>query len=197
MGSLWEISRRRFLKLAGIIGAAARSVRAEGHPPAPILAGEPKPRAELVTIAAQRYQSLDPHQVATLEAIAEQIIPADQDPGAKEAGSVRYIDRVLAAEQADRKPIYAAGLEGLDQTCQLLYDRDFVRLSSDEQTAVLAAVEKGEAPGEIWKTVSSPQFFELVWIHVLEGYYGPPEHGGNKDYASWKMVGFPEHSGTM
>jgi len=36
-----------------------------------------------------------------------------------------------------------------------------------------------------------------TWNRVLEGFYGPPEHGGNKDYASWKMVGSPEHSGTM
>src|SRR5207247_1201849 len=83
-----------------------------------------------------------------LEAVAEQIIPADQDPGAKQAGSVRYIDRVLAAEQRDRRPMYAAGLQGIDQTSRLLYSRDFVKVSFDEQTAVLEALEKGEAPGE-------------------------------------------------
>jgi hypothetical protein len=36
----------------------------------------------------------------------------------------------------------------------------------------------------------------MLWGHVLEGFYGPPEEGGNKNYASWKMLGFPEHSGT-
>ena len=187
MRRIWEISRRRFLKFAGImrLSPAGQVVRAAAAAP------------PLVPIAAPGFQSLDAHQVETLEAVAEQIIPADQDPGAKQAGSVRYIDRVLAAEQRDRRPMYAAGLQGIDQTSRLLYSRDFVKLSFDEQTAVLEALEKGEAPGEIWTTASSRQFFELVWNHVLEGFYGPPEHGGNKDYVSWKMVGFPEHSGTM
>jgi len=78
-----------------------------------------------------------------------------------------------------------------------MFGRAFVDLPFDQQTSVLKAVEQGKASPEIWKKVSSTEFFTLVWNHVLEGFYGSPVHGGNKNYVSWKMVGFPEHSGTM
>jgi gluconate 2-dehydrogenase gamma chain len=32
-------------------------------------------------------------------------------------------------------------------------------------------------------------FFEMVRDHTLEGYYGSPRHGGNRDELSWKMLG--------
>jgi gluconate 2-dehydrogenase gamma chain len=146
---------------------------------------------------AAGFRVLTQPQVATLEAISEQIIPSDRDPGAREAGAVRYIDRALAGEQAYRVPHYTAGLMAIDQTSKAMFGRAFVDLPFDQQTSVLKAVEQGKASPEIWKKVSSTEFFTLVWNHVLEGFYGSPVHGGNKNYVSWKMVGFPEHSGTM
>ena len=35
-------------------------------------------------------------------------------------------------------------------------------------------------------------FFELVRKHTLEGYYGSPRHGGNRDAVSWRMLGLAE-----
>jgi gluconate 2-dehydrogenase gamma chain len=136
---------------------------------------------------------LDGHQAATLEAIAGQIVPTDQDPGAREAGAVRYIYRVLAGEQSEKLPLYIGGLKGTDQASRSLFGKSFVELDFDQQTRVLQAIQQDSAPGDAWHTISSGQFFEMVWRHVLEGFYGPPEHGGNRDYASWKMLGVPEH----
>lgn len=185
MQRVWDVSRRKFLRLLGATG----------------LLGASEPIASaLVTPAAARtsgYKVLRPAQVAALEAIAEQIIPADQEPGAREAGVVHYLDNVLAGYQSEKLPLYAAGLEGTEQTSHLLFGRDFVKLSFDQQTTVLKSLEQGTAQGEVWRSVSSQEFFAMVWGHVLEGFYGPPEQGGNKNYASWKMVGFPEHSGRM
>lgn len=140
---------------------------------------------------------LTARQVATLGAIAEQLVPADSDPGAREAGAVNYVDGVLSGYQAERVALYDAGLQGTDETSQLMFGRNFADLQFDQQTRVLKAMEDGSAQGETWKAVSSREFFALVWNHVLEGFYGPPQHGGNRGYASWKMVGFPEHSGTL
>ncbi len=180
----WDVSRRKFLGIAG-----AAPWLGAGVPP--VDAGAP------AKLAAAGYKVLKPAQAAMLGAIADQIIPADQDPGAREAGAVRYIDNVLAREQSDKLPLYAAGLEGLEQTTELLFGRGFVKLSLDQQTALLKSLEDGSAQGQVWRSVSSREFLALVWRHVLEGFYGPPEHGGNKGYASWKMVGFPPHSGSM
>ena len=84
---------------------------------------------------APGYKVLKPAQVAALEAIAEQIIPAGQDPGAREAGAVRYIDRVLAGEQSYRLPVYTTGLVAIDQTSQAMFTHNFVHASSDQQIA--------------------------------------------------------------
>jgi gluconate 2-dehydrogenase gamma chain len=190
----YQLSRRKFLGLAGASGlpALAPPPRASEH------GGEdsqgagvftqPEPTSHQPVFAA--------HQTATLGALAEQIIPADADPGAREAGVLHYIDRILRGDQASKRPLYAAGLEGVDQTSRLIFDKDFIHLSFQEQTDIVKAIEHGECPGEIWKTVSSEQFFRMLWNHVLEGFYGPPEEGGNKNHVGWKMIGFPEHSGA-
>jgi len=195
MGRPGEPSRRKFLELVGALGL----------PSVGLPAGSPQQGGELSqgsggsdpSISKPEHLVLTTHQTEILEALAEQIVPMDADPGARDVGVVKYIKSVLAGDQASKQPLYAAGLEGVDQTSRLMFGRDFVRLSFQEQTSVLKAIEKGEGPAEIWKTVSSQQFFLTLWNHVLEGFYGPPEQGGNRNYASWKMLGFPEHSGTM
>jgi gluconate 2-dehydrogenase gamma chain len=189
MGKAWDVSRRHFLGLLGMAGFSTATT-----PLSSVTASRPDDSAR---VPATGMKILTARQVATLEAVAEQIIPRDSDPGAKEAGAVNYIDGVLAGYQSERQPLYAAGIEGIDETSQLIFGRNFVDLEFNQQTRVLKSLEDGSAQGEIWKSVSSQEFFALVWNHVLEGFYGPPSHGGNKDYASWKMVGFPEHSGTM
>lgn len=178
MRKIWELSRRRFLRLLGAVGLFRSAA------PVGLI------RATSSATPAPGFRVLDARQVATLEAIAEQIVPADADPGARDAGVVHYIDRVLAGEQRAKRPLYTAGLAGADETARAMFGRDFARLEFGRQTAVLKAIEQGQ--GEAWKKFSSAQFFSVVWTHVLEGFYGPPEHGGNKNYASWKMVGFPE-----
>lgn len=200
----WTVSRRKFLGLLSVAGL--------------LRADEPTAAASTVTATtagpAPGYKILKPAHVVELEAIAENIIPADHDPGAREAGVVHYIDNVLArgqnpkrlpytglvvlaGYQSEKLPLYAAGLEGINQTSRLRYGREFVKLSSDRQTSILKSLERGTAQGEVWRSVSSREFFAMVWVHVLEGFYGPPEDGGNKNYASWKMVGYPEHSGAL
>jgi gluconate 2-dehydrogenase gamma chain len=183
------------LGLAGAAGLQSVSLSASSAPQGGEVSQEA--RGASASNSKPELPGLTARQTETLGALAEQIIPKDKDPGARDAGVLHYLDRILAGDQASKQPLYAAGLEGVDQTSQLMFGRDFVLLSFQEQTTVLKAIEQGQSPGEIWKTVSSQEFFEMLWNHVLEGFYGPPEEGGNKNYASWKMVGFPPHSGTM
>ena len=110
---------------------------------------------------------------------------------------VNYIDNILGGEQRDKLALYIAGLKGTDETSSLMFGRAFTQLEAQEQEKVLKQMELRLARGPAWQDISSAEFFATVWNHALEGFYGPPQHGGNKDYLSWKMVGFPEHSGTM
>jgi len=44
-------------------------------------------------------------------------------------------------------------------------------------------------PEGIWAPGEAREFFRLVADHCLQGYYGSPRHGGNRNFASWKMLG--------
>jgi gluconate 2-dehydrogenase gamma chain len=132
-------------------------------------------------------------EARTVEAITERLIPTDQDPGAQWAGVVRYIDRQLAGRFSFRpfRELYRQGLAGVDQTSAALFHAAFVELSEEQQVAVLKAVEKGQAPGEIWKRVPAREFFGAVLNHTMQGYYGDPRHGGNRDGVGWRALGLP------
>ncbi len=36
------------------------------------------------------------------------------------------------------------------------------------------------------------RFLSLVRSHTLQGYYGSPRHGGNRNAVSWRMLGLDE-----
>jgi gluconate 2-dehydrogenase gamma chain len=179
MRSIWELSRRTFLKVTGL-AVVARTA-----------ASVPSVAAALPPIPARGFEVLTDAQVATLEAIVEQLIPKDEYPGARDALVVRYIDRVLAREQRDRRPAYVAGLAATDRTSTAMFGRSFAALDEDRQTRVLQTIDTGKVDPSHWPDVDRQQFFHLVWTHTLEGFYGSPEYGGNVDHASWKMVGYP------
>ena len=121
--------------------------------------------------------------------VCAQIIPTDQDPGAKEAECVAFIDRQLVGPHQRFADRYRAGLASLAATCQALHQKPFQELSSAEQIKLLEKLEAGQVPQEHWKVVSCGEFFQFVCDHCMQGFYGSPRHGGNKDYASYHMLG--------
>ena len=138
-------------------------------------------------------------QARTLEAICDQIVPPDGEyPGGKDARVLYYIDRALTKWLTRNRWDYVAGLEGVNESSQLMFGENFVDLEWNQQTRVLEKIEKSAAPGEIWrrfKIGDEPQngsrsFFNLVLRHTMQGYYGHPKYGGNQDKASWKMIGY-------
>jgi len=147
------------------------------------------------TTACSRVQSpwrfLRPDEARTVQAICEQLIPEDQDAGATRAGVVNFIDRQLAGFYREYQTAYRRGIAGTDESSRALFQAGFADLNAQQQTAVLTAMERGRAPGEIWKQTSSKAFFELILSHAMQGFYGSPRHGGNQDAVSWKMLGVP------
>jgi gluconate 2-dehydrogenase gamma chain len=122
----------------------------------------------------------DPHQRATIEAATERIIPADRDAGARQAGVVNYIENALGTYEAEHAPLYIAGVRDLDRLAREKFSERFVSLRPKQQDEILAHLEKEQNP-----------FFSLLLEHTMQGFYGDPRHGGNRDGASWKMIGFP------
>jgi gluconate 2-dehydrogenase gamma chain len=152
-----NINRRRFFQTAAAAAAAL---------------------AAACTPVRLRGRFLGESELATLEAICEQIIPADRDPGAAWAGAVKYIDRQLAGFYREHQQTYQAGIAEADRRA----GGSFAQAAPEKQIEILQGMEKDE---------KTRIFFGLVVNHTMQGFYGNPRHGGNRDYCSWRMLGVP------
>lgn len=150
-----------------------------------------QPRRGTAQVALRFFTAAEARIVA---AAAERIFPKDESgPGATDAGVAIYIDRQLAGPYGRDKYRYTKapfaasspehGYQGAENPRAVyraaLKDlAGFEKLSPDEQDAKLAGIER-------------TYFFTLLRAHTIEGMFCDPAHGGNKDLAGWKMVGFP------
>ena len=170
-------SRRAFLiESASGLGAAWVAANYSG-----ILAAE-----EYVLEAVQSGQPatfafFTPEQAVEVEAMAAQIIPTDDTPGAGEARVISFIDRALVTFERERQPAYTQGLKDLEaQTKQPFPNAGrFSALTFDQQIQVLTAIEE-------------TSFFNLVRTHTITGFFASPVHGGNYNKAGWKVVGYDD-----
>jgi gluconate 2-dehydrogenase gamma chain len=67
----------------------------------------------------------------------------------------------------------------------------FAEMPLEERTALLERLDKGGGDKALWGPDGGREAFNLILQHALQGYYGNPRHGGNYDYASWRMLGIP------
>jgi gluconate 2-dehydrogenase gamma chain len=144
-----HMDRRRFLK-----SAAGSTV---------VLASIPVLGVPVDHSLALGCRVFTPAQAATVEAITMQFVPADEDPGAKEAGVVFYIDGLLAGRFGKFfKDRYEHGLAMVDQASSKQFGRDFVALDHDQQVTILKALESGDAAG-----LDGCDFFSLILRHTM------------------------------
>lgn len=127
------------------------------------------------------WSFLTEDQARTLAAICDRIVPADDFPSASQAGVLTYIDRQLTRHYRRHQNAYRDGLQRANAMSIERFGRDLPGLSSEQQLEVVGAIEQQDR-----------QFFDLVRSHTLEGYYGSPRHGGNRDAVSWRMLGLAE-----
>ena len=80
------------------------------------------------------------------------------------------------------------GLAGVEACSQALYGNSFAELTGAQQIAMLELMERGELPARYWPQTTQKAFFELILAHTMQGFYGSPWHGGNKDYVSYRMM---------
>jgi len=180
-------SRRRFIHQCAICAGAAALPGSWAR----LLAAVPATHhggVETPATQALAFKYFTPEQAATVEAVAEQIIPADDDPGARWAGVVHYIDLGLAGEFAALRPTYEAGLKRLQALTREFGEMPFERLDFATQTKVLEKLEGDD--GAAGGSNAGREFFALIRRHTLEGFFGDPKYGGNRDYAGWKMLKF-------
>jgi gluconate 2-dehydrogenase gamma chain len=172
------VSRRTVLKV-GLVGLAGVAVGA----------GSTHLLGRLGRAAPPPYRFFTEAEAALLIDICEQLIPGDDTPGATEAGVIHYIDRQLCGVFKRHQSAYRQGLASFQQTCVREHGQPFEALPAEKKIAALQAIESGRGPKELWFKPSPQAFFNLVLAHTMQGFYGSPRHGGNRGYASYRMLG--------
>ena len=138
--------------------------------------------------AKKVYRILSDDEASCLIALCEQIIPADEDPGATDAGVINFIDKQVSLRFPEEKELIKKGVDALQASCQALYKKKFEELDFNTQTTVATSMEKNELPGEHWNEIRQSEFFNKIIQRTMQGFYGMPRHGGNKDYVSYRML---------
>jgi gluconate 2-dehydrogenase gamma chain len=207
-------NRRDFLKTVGTVGATGIAAAvgvdtAEAQAP-PAATAQPAAALEPVSHA---YTFLTAPEAAFIEAAVDRFIPADAlTPSGTESGVAIFIDRQLAGAwgSADRtymqgpwqkgRPtqgyqspmtpaeFFRAGIGATNDYCRKAYQKDFDRLTVDQQNDVLQNMEQGRITFE---TVPAQEFFNLLLATAMQGFFADPIYGGNREKVAWKMIGFP------
>jgi Gluconate 2-dehydrogenase subunit 3 len=95
--------------------------------------------------APPRLKVLTAAQYATVEALVETIIPADErSPGAKEARVADYIDLLLSEADAPLRQQWLAGLAALDGEASKRFSASFARLPEEQMVALLTDISHYE-----------------------------------------------------
>jgi hypothetical protein len=123
-------------------------------------------RAQSMAHQKVEFAFFKPEQAAEIDAMAAQIFPSDDTPGAREAQVINFIDLALVTFATDAQPIYA-------------HAAMFSALKPAQQIQLLTSIEK-------------TPFFKTVRDHTIMGVFASPQHGGNYDKVGWKLIGFED-----
>ncbi len=164
-----SISRRNFIKMSAI-GAGCLYIAG--------CAGSP----------VSYHYILTPWEAEIVDALADQIIPPDEYAGGREAGVTNYIDKQLSGFFNEQAPMYKACLKALDETCKEVYGKEFTALDFDTQTEYLEDIQGGKYNSADWYGYTASSFFGTLRGHCMQGFYGSPRHGGNKNFVSYRMM---------
>ena len=116
---------------------------------------------------------------ALLRAVLDRIVPADRDPSATGFGADDYVLERLLSGEVQGAAMSIVGLAALDEESQRRHGKAFTELTVAEQDVLLE-----ENTDEAW--------FKRLCELTAEGVYADAGNGGNREFASWKMVGY-EH----
>lgn len=216
-----NVRRRDFLKTVGVTGAAAGLAATSPLLASPGEAASEAVHAEhMQHPEGHPAHGVEPPlfftsiEAAVVTALVDTLIPQDDTgPGGVEAGVPTYIDRQMAGgfgrgarmylqgpfasgtpQQGYQLPLtpaelYRVGIADLNAWCAKTYaGKSFVELAASERAEALKLVEQNKAE---FPQVSARAFFSLLLQTTMEGYFGDPLYGGNRDKMVWKMIGFP------
>jgi len=210
---VFQINRRRLLETSAIAlllsSQSSRAALIKGGIPWKPGAADPPP-----VVRPGPWHFFTAQEAATVEAFVDRLIPADDlSPGGKDCGCAVFIDRQLAGPYGHLAGYYMSGpfqqgtkqqgpqssttpaqhyrtaLAALDKACRSKFGgKTLAQLNDAQKDQVIGGLENGsfELDG-----ADSKEFFKLILKNTQNGFLSDPIYGGNKDAASWKMIGFP------
>ncbi len=191
-----QFTRREFLVTTAKVGVASAGA---GVLPLPRFAVRPAAAGSGFLSTAQRR---------TLDAALARMIPSDGagDWSAADVGAGHYIDGLLATDLVNgNQGIFAGGpfraefadFQTLSEVKRLGWQREIDRLR-DLYKAGLAELDQraggdfASLPNEVLQDailetldLEGSPFFAALYAHTMEGVYGHPVYGGNKDFRAW------------
>src|SRR5262245_59816405 len=199
--------RRDFLKGA-VVGGAAAATATPAVVPAPAQAQQtPAP-------ASPGYAFLNIEEAAFVEALVDHMVPADEhSPKGTDIGINVYIDRALAGawgngdrlymqgpwkigvpSQGYQLPLtpaqlYRTGIAETNAYCRKTHGKPFDRLDEKQREEVLVGLSTNKITFASGLPVRD--FWTTLYQTVMQGMFADPIHGGNRNKAGWKIIGFP------
>jgi gluconate 2-dehydrogenase alpha chain len=138
----------------------------------------------------QAFTALSVAEASTLDALFEQLFPADENgPGASSIGVTQYLDRALSGPYAHHLETYRLGVYALDAESERRFGKSFAETDGAQQSELIGALEQNAAPN--FRVIEAKAFFELMRSHLQEGLFSDPIYGGNRDKAGWRVLGHP------
>ena len=120
------------------------------------------------------------------------LIPADDFPGAYEAGVCDYLRKLFETDLHNEAEFFVTGLESIEREARARFGESFASLTPEQQTIMLESIQAGDVLSS-WQ-ISPQRFFELLVCTTAEGFYSNPEQGGNRGAVSWTMTGFEDQA---
>ena len=128
----------------------------------------------------------------TLRAVVCCLIPADDFPGAYDAGVCDYLQKLFETDLRDEAEFFTTGLDSIELEARARFGESFANLAPQRQTITLEAIQQGDLLTP-WP-ISSQRFFEILVCTTAEGFYSDPQQGGNRGALSWVMTGFEDQA---
>lgn len=167
--------RREFMRIMAVVSVAS----ATGGFHRWVFADDEAQATTHVAIAGKspyRPQFFTAGEFRLVERITDLIIPADDHPGASEAGVAEFVDFMVAnganlshGKDSELQGEFRSGLQWMDQRSNALFGKPFLECAETQQQDLLEHLaysnrfRDGEQAGR--------QFFQMIRDHTVKGYY--------------------------
>lgn len=139
-------------------------------------------------------------ELEQLRRIMDRLLPGDKSqsmPGAVDAGAAEFVSLLLAKspettfhEITEWRVLYPAALAALDQWSQTTQGTPLANLEDTKVEDILKGLENGTLAGLATPETTQKLWFKTFLRHMLQGCFGDPRWGGNKDKIMWRALGY-------